>query len=271
MGVAVFVGSLRYHSSIGKAGVINRLTRLSGRPREQVPSGGRASVARWGTCKMGDSASSADHRPGLFDAVTRLVATIRRCLGPKLNTEPVTPSPTPELPESENWAYEIPFGALLDPAYGFRCGEAIPFLRKITASLKSVQTLLHELPQANLTRLAFEELLSETVCEMSEPVTIDGEQTNMFQPVDPPEAALDALTASIGLKDAIPKRSARRNEERDAEVVRLKKEKPQLSAGQIAALIRKNPDWATMQNGKPFSRGAAKTILYRAEKAGAFR
>jgi hypothetical protein len=224
---------------------------------------------------MGNSTSPADRRPGLADAVTRMVATIRRRLGTDPNAKLIPHIPS-TLPIPEIWPYEIPFRALLDPAYGFHCGGAIPFLRIITAALQSVQTLLHGCAQDDLTRLAFEELLSETVCQMSDPVTIDGEQLNLFQPAYPPETALDVLTASlgsksasdIGLKAPTPTYTSRRNEDRDAEVIRLKKEKPNLTGGQIAALIRKNPGWQTMENDKPFSAGAAKSILQRARKAG---
>jgi hypothetical protein len=61
-------------------------------------------------------------------------------------------------------------------------------------------------------------------------------------------------------------RSKRRYAERDAEVVRLKQEDPRRTSGQIAKLVRQNPAWATMENGKPFSAGAAKAILQRARK-----
>ena len=59
-----------------------------------------------------------------------------------------------------------------------------------------------------------------------------------------------------------------RNLERDAEVVRLKKEKPRRTPNQIAALIRTHPGWTTMENGKPFTGGAAKAIIKRARDRG---
>jgi hypothetical protein len=66
-----------------------------------------------------------------------------------------------------------------------------------------------------------------------------------------------------------PPPSGGRNIERDAEVVRLKKENPSRKAGQIAHLIRsRNPDWSLMENGKPFNAGAVRAILKRARDSG---
>jgi len=55
--------------------------------------------------------------------------------------------------------------------------------------------------------------------------------------------------------------------ERDAEIIRLMKEKAGRKPGQIAKLIcASNPEWATMENGKPLSAGAIRSVLSRARK-----
>jgi hypothetical protein len=54
--------------------------------------------------------------------------------------------------------------------------------------------------------------------------------------------------------------------ERDAEVIRLKEEKPDRTAGQIAKLICANPKWATLENGKPFNAGTVRSIFSRHRK-----
>jgi hypothetical protein len=56
--------------------------------------------------------------------------------------------------------------------------------------------------------------------------------------------------------------------ERDAEVVRLKKENTKRTGGQIAKLVSQNPDWAIMENGKPLNGDAVNVILHRARIAG---
>lgn len=55
--------------------------------------------------------------------------------------------------------------------------------------------------------------------------------------------------------------------ERDAEVIRLKEEKPERTAGQIAKLVCANPKWATLESGRPFNARTVRAILSRARKA----
>jgi len=63
----------------------------------------------------------------------------------------------------------------------------------------------------------------------------------------------------------------KRNQERDTEVIRLKKEDPRRTAGQIAKLIIAiKPEWATMENDKLFGAANVRVILSRARKAGHF-
>jgi hypothetical protein len=52
------------------------------------------------------------------------------------------------------------------------------------------------------------------------------------------------------------------------EIIRLKKGSPKLSAGRIANQIRKNPTWATMENGQSLSAGAVRAVINRAKKEG---
>ena len=60
----------------------------------------------------------------------------------------------------------------------------------------------------------------------------------------------------------------RRYQDRDDEVIRLKKEKPSRNAGQIAQLIRENSAWAKLESGRDFDARAVRSILTRARKSG---
>lgn len=78
------------------------------------------------------------------------------------------------------------------------------------------------------------------------------------------DAEIEARTLIADSPEASEAKGDGRYVERDREVVRLKREKPGRSAAQIANLIiSAYPDWATMDNGKPFSGAAVRSILRR--------
>jgi hypothetical protein len=68
--------------------------------------------------------------------------------------------------------------------------------------------------------------------------------------------------------ESTPEETKGRHAERDAEVIRLKKEDPKRSGTQIANIVRKNPAWANMENGKPLNGRAVNAVIRRARDRG---